>query len=97
MEKNKNHVCVLRDPETIQTIGSRERSFYGVTFTVLFGIKRAEQIAESVEQSVLYPASVWTEEKARSHCSEAGGIDFIPAKEDLAEIAAEQLKRATRK
>jgi hypothetical protein len=70
------HSCRLRDPETLDIIGSGERKTNGKTYRVIFGKPKGG--GGSVEQAYRYPVEGWSEAEARKHCDEHNGT-FEPA------------------
>jgi hypothetical protein len=72
------HSCRLRDPETLDIVGSGERKHNGKTYRVIFGKPKGEKGAGSVEQAYRYPIETWTEAEAGKHCEAHDGT-FEPA------------------
>jgi hypothetical protein len=72
------HSCRLRDPETLDIVGSGDRKHYGKTYRVIFGKPKGEKDAGSVEQAYRYPVETWSEGEARKHCQAHDGR-FEPA------------------
>jgi hypothetical protein len=72
------HSCRLRDPETLDIVGSGERKHNGKTYRVIFGKPKGEKDAGSVEQAYRYPVETWSETEARKHCQDHDGA-FEPA------------------
>jgi hypothetical protein len=72
------HSCRLRDPETLDIVGSGERKHNGKTYRVIYGKPKGEEKAGSVEQAYRYPVETWSESEARNHCQTHGGR-FEPA------------------
>jgi hypothetical protein len=72
------HSCRLRDPETLDIVGSGERKHNGKTYRVIFGKPKGEKDAGSVEQAYRYPVETWSEAEARKHCQDLNGT-FEPA------------------
>jgi hypothetical protein len=72
------HSCRLRDPETLDIVGSGERKHNGKTYRVIFGKPKGEKDAGSVEQAYRYPVETWSESEARKHCQDHDG-SFEPA------------------
>jgi hypothetical protein len=72
------HSCRLRDPETLDIVGSGERKHNGKTYRVIFGKPKGEKNAGSVEQAYRYPVETWSESEARKHCQAHDG-SFEPA------------------
>jgi hypothetical protein len=70
--------CRLRDPETLDIVGSGERKHNGKTYRVIFGKPKGEKDAGSVEQAYRYPVETWSEAEARKHCQDHNGT-FEPA------------------
>jgi hypothetical protein len=72
------HSCRLRDPETLDIVGSGERKHNGKTYRVIFGKPKGKKDAGSVEQAYRYPVETWSESEARNHCKAHDGA-FEPA------------------
>jgi hypothetical protein len=72
------HACRLRDPETLNIVGSGERKHNGKTYRVIFGKPKDKPEAGSVEQAYRYPVRIWSESEARKHCQDHDG-SFEPA------------------
>jgi hypothetical protein len=72
------HSCRLRDPETLDIVGSGERKHNGKTYRVIYGKPKGEEKAGSVEQAYRYPVETWSESEARKHCQDHDG-SFEPA------------------
>jgi hypothetical protein len=72
------HSCRLREPETLDIVGSGERKHNGKTYRVIYGKPKGEKDAGSVEQAYRYPVENWSEDEARKHCQAHGG-SFEPA------------------
>jgi hypothetical protein len=72
------HSCRLRDPETLDIVGSGERKHNGKTYHVIFGKPKGKKDAGSVEQAYRYPVETWSEGEARNHCQAHDGT-FEPA------------------
>jgi hypothetical protein len=72
------HSCRLRDPETLDIVGSGERKHNGKIYRVIYGKPKGEEKAGSVEQAYRYPVETWSESEARKHCQAHGGR-FEPA------------------
>jgi hypothetical protein len=72
------HSCRLRDPETLDIVGSGTREHDGKTYRVIYGKPKGEKDAGSMEQAYRYPIETWTEDQARKHCQEHDG-SFEPA------------------
>jgi len=72
------HSCRLKDPETLDIVGSDERKHNGKTYRVIFGKPKGQPKAGSVEQAYRYPVETWSESEARKHC-EAHDGSFEPA------------------
>ena len=72
------HSCRLRDPDTLNIVGSGERKHDGKTYRVIFGKPKGEKDAGSVEQAYRYPVETWSEGEARNHCQAHDGR-FEPA------------------
>jgi hypothetical protein len=74
------HACRLRDPKTLDIVGSDERKSDGKTYRIIFG-KPKDGDGGAVEQAYRYPKETWTEAEAKHHCEEHDGIMFEPASE----------------
>jgi len=72
------HACRLREPETLNIVGSGERKHNGKTYRVIYGKPKHKPEAGSVEQAYRYPVETWSEAEARKHCQDHGG-NFEPA------------------
>ena len=72
------HSCRLREPETLDIVGSGERKHNGKTYRVIFGKPKGKPEAGSVEQAYRYPVETWSEAEARKHCQDHDG-SFEPA------------------
>lgn len=72
------HSCRLRDPDTLDIVGSGEHKHNGKTYRVIFGKPKGKEDAGSVEQAYRYPVGTWSEAEARKHCKAHGGT-FEPA------------------
>jgi hypothetical protein len=72
------HSCRLRDPETLDIVGSGERKHNGKTYRVIYGKPKGEKDTSSVEQAYRYPVETWSESEARKHCQDHDG-SFEPA------------------
>lgn len=72
------HACRLRDPETLDILGSGTREHNDKTYRIIFGRPKGEPEAGSVEQAYRYPIETWTEAEARRHCEDHEGT-FEPA------------------
>ena len=72
------HSCRLRNPETLDIVGSGERKHNGKTYRVIFGKPKDKPNAGSVEQAYRYPVETWSESEARKHCQAHRGT-FEPA------------------
>ena len=79
------HSCRLRDPETLDIVGSGERKHNGKTYRVIFGKPKGKPKAGSVEQAYRYPVETWSESEARKHCQAHGGT-FEPAKKKEGDV-----------
>ncbi|MGF3573556.1 MAG: DUF2213 domain-containing protein [Candidatus Bathyarchaeia archaeon] len=80
------HSCRLKDPETLNIVGSGERKHNGKTYRVIFGKPKDKPDAGSVEQAYRYPIKTWSEAEARKHCQDHGG-SFEPATREEGDIA----------
>ena len=78
---SNEHSCRLKDPGTLDIVGSGERKHNGKTFRVIFGKPKGKPKAGSVEQAYRYPVGTWTEAEAREHCKTHDG-SFEPAKKE---------------
>jgi hypothetical protein len=74
------HSCRLRDPKTLDIVGSGERKHNDKTYRVIYGKPKGAKDAGSVEQAYRYPVKTWSEAEARKHC-EAHDGSFEPATE----------------
>ena len=93
------HSCRLKDPSTLDIVGSGERKHNGKTYRVIFGKPKGKPKAASVEQAYRYPVGSWTEAEARNHCKAHGG-SFEPAKKEKEggkmvedELSVEEIKQ----
>jgi hypothetical protein len=75
------HSCRLRDPKTLDIVGSGERKHDGKSYRVIYGKPKGEKDAGSVEQAYRYPVEIWSEAEARKHC-EAHDGSFEPATDE---------------
>lgn len=75
------HACRLRDPGTLDIVGSEERKHNGKTYRVIFGKPKGKPKAGSVEQAYRYPVKSWSESEAHKHCKAHDG-SFEPAKKE---------------
>jgi len=83
------HSCRLRDPETLEIVGSGTRKHNGKTYRIIYG-KPKNGEGGSVEQAYRYPVETWSETEARKHCQEHDG-SFEPAtKEESDKLASDQ-------
>jgi hypothetical protein len=80
------HSCRLKDPETLNIVGSGERKHNGKTYRVIYGKPKDKPEAGSVEQAYRYPIKTWNETEARKHCQDHGG-NFEPATHEEGDIA----------
>jgi hypothetical protein len=80
------HSCRLKDPETLNIVGSGERKHNGKTYRVIYGKPKGEEKAGSVEQAYRYPIKTWSEAEARKHCQDHGG-NFEPATREEGDTA----------
>jgi hypothetical protein len=88
------HSCRLRDPETLDIVGSSERKHNGKTYRVIYGKPKGEEKAGSVEQAYRYPVETWSESEARNHCKNHGGSFEAATKEgESAGLAQEESER----
>jgi hypothetical protein len=74
----REHSCRLRDPDTLDIVGSGDRKHNSKTYRVIFGKPKGEKDAGSVEQAYRYSIETWTEAEARNHCKAHEGT-FEPA------------------
>ena len=72
------HSCRLRDPSTLDIVGSEERKHNGKAYRVIFGKPKGKSKAGSVEQAYRYPVETWSESEAHKHCQAHDGA-FEPA------------------
>lgn len=72
------HACRLRDPKTLDIVGSEWRKHKGKRYRVIFGKPKGKPNAPSVEQAYRYPTKEWSEAEAREHCKNHKG-EFHPA------------------
>jgi hypothetical protein len=86
------HSCRLRDPDTLNIVGSGERKHDGKTYRVIFGKPKDEKDAGSVEQAYRYPVESWSESEARRHCQAHDG-SFEPATKEKQGMAQEESER----
>jgi len=83
------HSCRLRDPETLEIVGSGTRKHDGKTYRIIYG-KPKNGEGGSVEQPYRYPVETWSETEAHKHCQEHDG-SFEPAiKEESDNLASDQ-------
>lgn len=61
----------MKDPGSLDIVGSGERKHDGKTYRVIFGKPKGG--GKSIEQAYRYPKSTWTPAQARAHCSSHGG------------------------
>jgi hypothetical protein len=80
------HACRLREPETLNIVGSGERKHNGKTYRVIYGKPKEKPEAGSVEQAYRYPVKTWNEAEARKHCQDHGG-NFESATREEGDIA----------
>ena len=66
------HACRLKDPDTLDIVGSEERKHDEKTYRVIFG-KEKDGNGGSVEQAYRYPKDTWDVDDARSHCASHDG------------------------
>ena len=90
------HSCRLKDPGTLDIVGSGERKHNGKTFRVIFGKPKGKPKAGSVEQAYRYPVGSWSESEAREHCKAHDG-SFEPAKKEteggkMDDLSVEEIK-----
>jgi hypothetical protein len=85
------HACRLRDPKTLDIVGSGTRQHNGKTYRIIFGKPKGKPEAGSIEQAYRYPIKIWSEAEAREHCKAHGGT-FEPATKE--EGDQEKLHRA---
>jgi hypothetical protein len=83
---SNEHACRLKDPETLNIVGSGERKHNGKTYRVIYGKPKDKPEAGSVEQAYRYPVKTWNEAEARKHCQDHGGR-FEPATREESDIA----------
>jgi hypothetical protein len=82
------HSCRLRNPDTLDIVGSGTREHDGKTYRVIYGKPKGEKDAGSVEQAYRYPVENWSEDQARNHCQEHDGT-FEPATKEEGDRANE--------
>ena len=88
------HSCRLRDPETLDIVGSGERKHNGKTYRVIFGKPKGKPEAGSVEQAYRYPVETWSEDEARNHCQDHGGnFEAATKEEESAGLAQDESER----
>jgi hypothetical protein len=80
------HSCRLKDPETLNIVGSGERKHNGKIYRVIYGKPKDKPEAGSVEQAYRYPIKTWNEAEARKHCQDHGG-NFESATHEEGDIA----------
>ncbi len=78
------HACRLRDPDTLEIVGSGTRSHEGKKYRVIYGRPKGKPKAGSVEQAYRYPKKTWSESEARAHCKSHKG-EFEPAAKEKAQ------------
>jgi len=76
------HACRLRDPDTLNIVGSGEREHDGKTYRVIYGKPKGEKDAGSVEQAYRYPVETWSEAEARKHCQDHDGTFEAATKQE---------------
>lgn len=82
------HSCRLRDPETLDIVGSGERKTDGKTYRVIFGKPKGG--GGSVEQAYRYPVKGWTEAEGRKHYNRHNGTFEPASKENGGDKAGDQ-------
>ena len=65
------HACRLRDPGSLEVVGSDDRQHDDKTYRVIFG--KPKDGDGSVEQAYRYPKESWSEEAAHNHCQDHDG------------------------
>ena len=90
------HSCRLRDPETLEIVGSGERKHNGKTYRVVYGKPKGEEKAGSVEQAYRYPVETWSESEARKHCQAHGGNFEHATKEEGGSLKGEKQEEGER-
>jgi len=83
------HSCRLRNPETLDIVGSGTREHDGKTYRVIYGKPKGEKDAGSVEQAYRYPVETWNEDQARKHCQEHDGTFELASKEESDSLTKE--------
>lgn len=83
------HSCRLRDPGTLDIVGSGEHKTNDKTYRVIFGKPKGKPKAGSVEQAYRYPVKTWSGEEARKHCQEHDG-HFEPATKEEGDKMSDQ-------
>jgi hypothetical protein len=76
------HACRLRDPDTLDIVGSGEHEHNGKTYRVIYGKPKGEKDAGSLEQAYRYPVKTWTEAEARNHCQDHEGTFEVATKQE---------------
>jgi len=89
------HACRLREPETLDIVGSGERKHNGKTYRVIYGKPKDKPDAGSVEQAYRYPVKTWSEAEARKHCQDHGG-NFEPATKGKGDTANKKQEEGER-
>ena len=89
------HACRLREPETLDIVGSGERKHNGKTYRVIYGKPKDKPDAGSVEQAYRYPVKTWSEAEARKHCQDHGG-NFEPATQEKGDTANKKQEEGER-
>jgi hypothetical protein len=78
------HACRLKDPDTLDIVGSEERKHGEKTYRVIFGKPKDDKDAGSVEQAYRYPKDSWDVDDARNHCADHDG-SFEAASDNVKE------------
>lgn len=75
------HGCRLCDPDDFEhdSFRSMDRDHKGKRYRVIMAKRLGEN--RMAEQSYRYPKDEWTENEARKHCEDHGGILFEPARD----------------
>jgi len=90
------HACRLREPETLDIVGSGERKHNGKTYRVIYGKPKDKPDAGSVEQAYRYPIKTWSEAEARKHCQDHNG-NFEPATKEESDVIQQKNQQENEK
>lgn len=77
------HACRLRDPDDFRDesfIRETEQTDGGKEYDVIYGELVEDGSTEA--QSQRYPVDTWSEDEAREHCQESGGLEFEAASDE---------------